>query len=224
MPEEECKGGDCPLRPQFDDAATQEPQQKKVRLSTSKYVQLLIDARETDPDCWPPGLEQAAALIERARSIEEACVEEWGEFDPDKLSGKPGREYFEIQLALDSLQEEAGDGELSMESALEDARHSLDEVDESEAALHDEPSHDQTRASEPPSHPSTPAPDHAPDHDGPSPGASGSFYASSAGTVDEANVVLSFALGQPVAEEAPLVPRLVGWVEVPPLQRPDNFA
>jgi hypothetical protein len=45
---EECKGGDCPLSPQFEEG-TRAPDARKVRLTTSKYVQLLIDARETDP-------------------------------------------------------------------------------------------------------------------------------------------------------------------------------
>jgi hypothetical protein len=125
---EECKGGDCEIHPQFESPASgANSDDKKVRLTTSKYVQLLIDARETNPDCWPPGLEKAAAMIERARTIEDNCVEKWGEFDPAKLSKKQQSEYFEIQLALDALQDEAGSDEVALEDAIRSAHQAVAE-------------------------------------------------------------------------------------------------
>jgi hypothetical protein len=207
MSQEECKGGDCPLRPQFDDCedTTQGSKgNKKVRLSTSKYVQLLIDARETDPECWPPGLEKAAAMLEDARAIEDECIAKWGDFDPDKLSRTQNRKYFEIQLALDTLQEEAEDTPLDIEDALNEARHNLDKEDAAPA-------------------PSTPQP-HATyvDMEQVAPPPSEGFFA------DGVSRTTEFFLAQEAPHEearTSVTPILEsGWVEIPPLQRGDNYA
>ena len=89
---------DCPLQPEFKDG------DDKVQLTRDKYVQLLIEARETDPGCWPPGLEDAAHLLERARDIEEHCTTKYGHFEPERLSKKMRDEYLQIHLTLDELQ------------------------------------------------------------------------------------------------------------------------
>lgn len=225
MPEEECKGGDCPLRPQFDESAQEAPgSARKVRLTTSKYVQLLIDARETDPDCWPPGLEQAAGMIEQARAIEDGCIERWGEFDPDKLSREQSRRYFEIQLALDALQEEAGDQPLDLQSALSEARDTLDS-DEAESAGGEEnaaPSTSQPPSASEPGGYALPTP--------PAPPLSEGFFARGLEeTPSQALEVESFFFALPATreaedEEAQSFFLDGGWPEMPPLQRGDNYA
>lgn len=225
MPQEECKGGDCPLRPQFDDpeepegkAPGTQSNNKKVRLSTSKYVQLLIDARETDPDCWPPGLEEAAGMVESARAIEEACTEKWGDFDPDKLSREQSRKYFEIQLALDALQEEDGDTPPDMQSALSEARLTLDSEDAEEAA--DQDTH------------TAPAPGGASSEPGgyalptpPAPGPSEGFFARGLPIAQaEAFFIVHTGSRQAETEEDAALFLEDGWPEMPPLQRGDNYA
>lgn len=224
MPQEECKGGDCPLRPQFDESDEVPPdasEAKKVRLSTGKYVQLLIDARETDPDCWPPGLEKAAAMVESARSIEDACIEKWGEFDPDKLSREQGRQYFEIQLALDALQEEGSDTPLDLESALSQARHTLDSDEQGGQDTEDDTHQPGTSESSPTSEPggyALPTP--------PAPPLSEGFFARS---ISEASQAEEFFIARAIAparddEEAQAFFLSGGWPEMPPLQRGDNYA
>lgn len=91
----------CPLAPEFEesDGTT------RVRMNCESYVRLLVGARETDPCAWPPGLEDGAALVERARQIEDECVTQYGEFDPEKLSAVTQDEYLNIHLTLDELQE-----------------------------------------------------------------------------------------------------------------------
>ena len=93
----------CPLQPEFEGPPTDRAQE--VKLTREKYVQLLVDARETDPGCWPPGLEDAARMLERAREIEELGASKHGVFDPNRLSKKLQDEYFQIHLALDDLQD-----------------------------------------------------------------------------------------------------------------------
>ncbi len=217
MSEEECKGGDCPLRPQFDEGASDKPAEgKKVRLSTGKYVQLLIDARETDPDCWPPGLEEAAAMIESARAIEDACIQKWGEFDPDKLSREQNRKYLEIQLALDALQEEACDAPLNMKNALSEARATL---------AHDE-AHSRVESSiqdDAPAAPNTAQPAGPALPTLPSPPLSEGFFAAPPDRAEEFFIARSIApAGQ--GQEAEAVALASGWLEMPPLQRGENYA
>ena len=220
MPQEECKGGDCPLRPQFDEPNESEGKasgvdDQKVRLSTSKYVQLLIDARETDPDCWPPGLEEAAGMIEQASAIEEECIEKWGEFDPDKLSREQSRKYFEIHLALDALQEEGADQPLDWQSALIQARHTLDA--------------DEAREHTPPA----PASPSAPVGEGsghtlpsaPAPGLSEGFFAQSLPISQAEEFFIAQAGPHQAENENDAALFLDGcWPEMPPLQRGDNYA
>lgn len=81
--------------------------QAQVTINQELYVQLLVCARESDPRAWPPGLENGARLVARAREIEEDCIARRGEFTPEKLSAKARNEYFKIHLALDELQEAA---------------------------------------------------------------------------------------------------------------------
>ena len=102
--EQDCASGDddnegnCPLQPKFKSG------EDAVQLTRDKYVQLLIEARETDPGCWPPGLEDAARLLERACNIEEHCAVKHGHFEPERLSKKMRDEYLHIHLTLDELQ------------------------------------------------------------------------------------------------------------------------
>ncbi len=117
---EECAEG-CPLRPHFQDHSS-------VQLTRDKYVQLLIEARETDPGCWPPGLEDAARLLERACRIEEQCAEKYGQFEPERLNRKVRDEYLNIHLALDDLQNELEDDE----KRKADSQHSATDVDQSD--------------------------------------------------------------------------------------------
>ena len=95
--EDDCNS-DCPLQPKFKNG------EDAVQLTRDKYVQLLIEARETDPGCWPPGLENAAHLLERACDIEEHCATKHGHFEPERLSKKMRDEYLQIHLTLDDLQ------------------------------------------------------------------------------------------------------------------------
>lgn len=97
VPDDDCKNG-CPLQPQF------KADENAVQLARDKYVQLLIEARETDPGCWPPGLEGAAHLLQRALAIEEHCALKYGHFEPERLSKKMSDEYLQIHLDLDELQ------------------------------------------------------------------------------------------------------------------------
>lgn len=105
---------DCPLQPQFHD------NDAAVQLTRDKYVQLLIEARETDPGCWPPGLENAAHLLERAREIEERCSAKHGHFEPERLSKKQHDEYLHIHISLDELQN-------GLEEATSDAKNLNDD-------------------------------------------------------------------------------------------------
>ncbi len=217
MAQEECKGGDCPLRPQFEEGASEKPEEgKKVRLSTGKYVQLLIDARETDPDCWPPGLEEAAGMIERARAIEDECIQKWGEFDPDKLSREQNRKYLEIQLALDALQEEACDAPLNIESALSEARANLAQ-DEAEHRIE---SHIEEDAPTPPST-SQPAGYALPTP--PTPAHSEGFFAAALDSAEQFFIARSLE-PDPHSKAAEALRLSSGWVEMPPPQRGDNYA
>ncbi len=107
---------DCPLQPQFVKNTD------SVQLTRDKYVQLLIEARETDPGCWPPGLEDAARLLARACVIEERCTTKHGHFEPENLSKKMRDEYMKIHLALDELQND-------LESGATDAEDDSDSAD-----------------------------------------------------------------------------------------------
>jgi hypothetical protein len=121
----------CGLQPQFEKRSSPRSSGEKVKLTTEKYVQLLIEARETDPACWPPGLEKAAAMLQRASAIEEQCQQKHGDFIPEKLSAAHSREYFEIQLALDELQDELHDRDELDESAVElVAQHAVNALNE----------------------------------------------------------------------------------------------
>ncbi len=100
-------GGDCqcPVDPEFEESGNGAT---RVRMNQESYVRLLVGARETDPCAWPPGMEDGAALVERACQIEEECITRWGNFDPEKLSTPLQDEYLKIHLTLDELQESEG--------------------------------------------------------------------------------------------------------------------
>lgn len=93
----------CDVQPTFSCNVPEKSQE--VTLKRENYVKLLVDARVTDPACWPPGLEEVAAMIERVRDIEEACVEKYGDFDPEKLSAQVQDEYMDLHLVIDAIQE-----------------------------------------------------------------------------------------------------------------------
>ena len=112
--DDDCQNN-CPLQPHF------KAEEDSVQLARDKYVQLLIEARETDPGCWPPGLEGAAHLLERACAIEEACALKHGYFEPGRLSKKIGDEYLQIHLDLDELQSSIEDAANSVGDSSEDS-------------------------------------------------------------------------------------------------------
>lgn len=93
----------CDVHPTFSCNVPEHTQE--VTLQRENYVKLLVDARVTDPACWPPGMEAVAGMIERVRDIEEECMEKHGEFDPEKLSTEVQDEYMDLHLVLDTIQE-----------------------------------------------------------------------------------------------------------------------
>jgi hypothetical protein len=93
----------CATHPSF--AVNAEGKAKSVTLKPENYIKLLVDARETDPACWPPGMEEVAAMVARVQEIENVCVEKHGDFDPEKLSSDVQDEYMEINLVLDAISE-----------------------------------------------------------------------------------------------------------------------
>lgn len=107
-------GGICDTHPHF--ATNSSGEAEAVILDKSAYVKLLIDARIGDEDCWPPGLEKGAVILQRLIEIEEMGVAKHGVFMPEKLSRKLQNEYMKLNLALDELQNELQD-ELELEAA-----------------------------------------------------------------------------------------------------------
>ncbi|MDF2441416.1 MAG: hypothetical protein JWN98_2400 [Abditibacteriota bacterium] len=95
----------CDVQPTFSCSTPHQAQE--VTLQRENYIKLLVDARVTDPACWPPGLEVVAGMIERVCDIEEACIEQYGEFDPEKLTAQDQDEYMDLHLVLDAIQENA---------------------------------------------------------------------------------------------------------------------
>jgi hypothetical protein len=97
------KSRTLPARPQFELDRAGKP--TAVRLATATYVQLLVQAGITDPNFWPPGMEQGAQTLARIREIEAACIEQHGAFDWEKLPPEIQEEYDALCALLDSLQD-----------------------------------------------------------------------------------------------------------------------
>jgi hypothetical protein len=76
-----------------------------VKLDTVGYVTLLVRANVTDPELWPPGMQDGARALGRVRQIEADCVAQHGEFDWEKLPGDIQDEYDALCVALDRLQD-----------------------------------------------------------------------------------------------------------------------
>ncbi len=93
----------CSTHPHF--AINASGQAQAVTLNPHNYVKLLVDARETDPACWPPGMEEVAGMVARVQEIEDQCVARHGDFAPEKLARKVQDEYMDLHLALDAISE-----------------------------------------------------------------------------------------------------------------------
>jgi hypothetical protein len=93
----------CSTQPHF--AINASGQAQAVTLNPHNYVKLLVDARETDPACWPPGMEEVAGMVARVQEIEDQCVAKHGDFAPEKLARKVQDEYMDLHLALDAISE-----------------------------------------------------------------------------------------------------------------------
>ena len=93
------------IEPRF----AKDPEQKSgtVTLDLQSYVTLLVKADVTDPDLWPPGLQDGAATLSSIRQIEAACKSLHGEFDWEKLSQVEQDEYDSLCATLDALREDA---------------------------------------------------------------------------------------------------------------------
>jgi hypothetical protein len=76
-----------------------------VTLETIAYITLLVRANVTDPALWPPGAQEGAAALARARQIEADCIAQHGEFDWEKLPGGVQDEYDDLCALLDRLQD-----------------------------------------------------------------------------------------------------------------------
>lgn len=76
-----------------------------VTLDPLAYVTLLVKANVTDPELWPPGMQDGAAWLARIREIERKCIAKHGEFDWEKLSARVQNEYDDLCALLDRLQD-----------------------------------------------------------------------------------------------------------------------
>ncbi len=93
------------IEPRF--AKDSEGKSSTVTLDLRSYLILLVKANVTDPQLWPPGLQDGAGALARVRQIEADCKSEHGEFDWEKLSPVVQDEYDSLCCALDSLREDA---------------------------------------------------------------------------------------------------------------------
>jgi hypothetical protein len=66
---------------------------------------LLIKANVSDPAWWPPGAQEGAAALARARAIERRCIAKHGAFDWEQLSPRMQNEYDDLCALLDRLQD-----------------------------------------------------------------------------------------------------------------------
>jgi hypothetical protein len=89
--------------PKFATKANGKP--AKVTLDPVTYVALLVKANLTDPNLWPPGMQEGAAALARVRAIEKHCIAKHGHFDWEKLSRKLQDEYDSKCALLDQLQD-----------------------------------------------------------------------------------------------------------------------
>jgi hypothetical protein len=78
---------------------------QQVSLSVYEYLELLCEADVTDPERWPAGTEQGAALLARIREIEAECRARHGKWDWELLSEELQDEYDIASSKLDLLVE-----------------------------------------------------------------------------------------------------------------------
>jgi hypothetical protein len=93
----------CETQPRF--TTNDKGEAQSVTLKRENYVKLLVDAREVDPACWPPGMEEIAGMVARLQEIEDQCISMHGEFDPEKLVRDIQDEYMDLNLVLDAISE-----------------------------------------------------------------------------------------------------------------------
>jgi len=89
--------------PQFTTDAEGKP--IGVRLDTSAYVTLLVQANATDPALWPPGTQHGATALARVRQMESDCIAQHGKFDWGVLPEAVQDEYDDLCMLLDQLQD-----------------------------------------------------------------------------------------------------------------------
>ncbi|MEZ5337740.1 MAG: hypothetical protein R3F46_05700 [bacterium] len=77
--------------------------QEELAVSREDYIDLLVAASVTDPQAWPDGMQQCAALLARIREIEAGCISQHGTWDWEKLDEDSQDEYDELSLTLDRL-------------------------------------------------------------------------------------------------------------------------
>ncbi len=85
-----------------------------VTLDPVAYVALLVRGNVTEPEFWPPGMQEGAAWLARVRAIEKRCIAKHGQFDWEKLSPKLQDEYDSLCCRLNRLQD-TGEGILFSE-------------------------------------------------------------------------------------------------------------
>jgi hypothetical protein len=78
-----------------------------IALTPSAYIDLLIQANNTDPRFWPPQAKEGARALARLRAIERKCAEAHGAFDWERLSDRAQDEYDSLSAKLDGLRSES---------------------------------------------------------------------------------------------------------------------
>lgn len=80
----------------------------EVTLTPETYIKLLVQANETNPLFWPPGLEEGAGKLARLRQIESEYQPQQGGFDWESLPSEIQDEYDGLCVLLDSYQDPNG--------------------------------------------------------------------------------------------------------------------
>ena len=75
----------------------------ELAVSRESYVELLVAANVTDPQAWPEGMQDCAAMLVRIRAIEAACRTAHGEWDWEPLDEDTQDEYDGLCASLNIL-------------------------------------------------------------------------------------------------------------------------
>ncbi len=72
-------------------------------LGIKQYIELLIQANETDEELWPPDYRQGAKYLARIREIERDCREKHGKWDWELIEPELQDEYDDTCALLDQM-------------------------------------------------------------------------------------------------------------------------